>query len=103
MLILHHNEKDFVYALIEWDIIKKNGYTYAYVRQLWVHQDSDAEKEISKFIFEMENDKRNKEVEYIYWQRIRKNGTRHVSPAFRRETCLRNFTKFIRRTSCFIS
>jgi hypothetical protein len=92
MLITRTNKEGYIYAYFEWDIVNQHGQTtdnghFMYVRDLWVHPNYDGRLAILDFIKELDNDARNRDVLWIYWER-NKNGKR-ISKSFRRITALR--------------
>ena len=101
MILTKHNEDGFIYAYFYWDVVDSNGVVqddsyYMCVRKLWVHPSYDARHIILEFIKELDEDKRNKNVLWIYWEREKKGKSDRLSKTFRRATALR-------RIQCLLS
>jgi len=92
MLITRKNEQGFIYAYFEWSIVDHKGTpsdlgNFMYVKDIWVHPNYNGHSVIDDFIKELDEDKRNKNILWIYWTRIKRN--EKVSKSFRRATALR--------------
>ena len=94
MLLTRENKDGFVYAYFDWDIVDTRGIptdggNYMVVKRIWVHKEYNGQQVIADFIKELDEDKRNKDVLWIYWEREKQGKQDRLSRAFRRSTALR--------------
>lgn len=94
MLLTRENKDGFIYAYFYWDNVDVNGRidpngNFMCVKKLWVHPRYDGKDIINSFITELDNDKRNRDVLWIYWEREKEGKQDRLSKTFRRSTALR--------------
>jgi hypothetical protein len=92
VILTRKNKEGFIYAYFDYDIVDHKGMlcdqgNFMFVKDLWVHPTFSGDTSIRDFIRELEIDKKNRDVLWIYWTR-EKRGLK-VSKSFRRATALR--------------
>jgi hypothetical protein len=69
---------DYIYAYVEWEILDRDmklnddGET-VYVQNVWIHRDYRSLGILDYFICQMFNDKKSKNIKYVYWNTNKTN------------------------------
>lgn len=92
MIVTIKNNEGFISGFFEWDVVNEHGVPsdigfYMYVRDLWVHPSYRNKNHLERLIDLADNDYRNKNVVWVYWERQTRD--KKISRLFKRRTALR--------------
>lgn len=92
MHLVRKNRDDYIYAILEWDVVDEDGHTknegkYSYIREFWVHKDYDGKTVMRSLFNEWDKRKQNESILWVYWERQGRN--KKLSRLFSRQTILR--------------